>query len=147
MIAGTGTFSKPITFSKDGSDTYKTVLGGVTTLVIFFLMTIWFVILLAVPYVDETDKTSTVSTNKTLDCGPTVTEPVGVTPGSPADTEICLPVDTCAEFSNTICSSSTGVETTTDDVSFVQYMKAEYIRTRTTRVNDVTEVDAFNKVF
>ena len=97
-------------------------------------MFIWLIVLVADPYIADKAKTTSSSTSKELDCsdgssgggggGGGGTGPV-VSNGTSTLFFTCEDVDYCPELSHYVCSPTSGQVESEDDVSFIEYIKAD----------------------
>lgn len=144
MLSSTSGFSKPVSLTKNGQENYKTVCGGLTTIIIFFILVGYLVILLTTPFVKDSISTTVTPATGTLDCTSTggggTTVPVG-------HVYVCETVTTCPVNGPALCSPVTGTLSTLDAVPFVQYSKAQEIQTYIPAYNDTAVHSPFANGF
>ncbi|CAI2371462.1 unnamed protein product [Moneuplotes crassus] len=121
MLESNHGLTKPIAFTKNGKEKYKTCCGGLATILIFCAMVGYTVVLLTNSFVKETTSTAMTPATGTLDCSSSGGGDDGTTYGP--HTYVCDTKTTCPEHSEELCTPVTGEVTASDTLPFLQYNK------------------------
>ncbi|CAI2371826.1 unnamed protein product [Moneuplotes crassus] len=121
MLESNHGLTKPISFTKNGKEKYKTLCGGLATILIFCAMVGYTVVLLTNSFVKETTSTAVTPATGALDCSSSGGGDDGTTYGP--HTYVCETKTTCPEHSEELCTPVTGEVTASDTLPFLQYNK------------------------
>ncbi|CAI2367390.1 unnamed protein product [Moneuplotes crassus] len=122
MLQNNYGFSKPVTFTKNGKEKYKTLCGGLTTIFIFLALIGYGIILITSPFIQKINSIEVGPVTGDLSCNSGGGNTGGNTGGY-----FCQNVTTCPENSQNLCSSVSGTVETDDEVPFVMYNKVSKV--------------------
>ncbi|CAI2369751.1 unnamed protein product [Moneuplotes crassus] len=136
MITSSKDLSKPILLTKNGKEHYKTVIGGLATIVIFLCMTAYLVLLVKTSLASEVfiltkSKTSTMNNNteisacQSVDTSTNTSTSSGTTLDPDPYTYSCSYSTTCPEKADELCSPYLGTDISPKKVPFSSFKKSE----------------------